>query len=208
MAFSRENSPRPDPRSVFLNVPFDRRYSPLFLTAIVALTALGRKPRCVLEVPSAGSSRLERIFELISGCEASIHDLSRAGLSGSLRLPRFNMPFELGLACSLSLRGQHQFFVFEEKPFRLQATLSDLNGHDPHIHGGTQLGMLRCTLDCFGAPSASPPINELRRLVPRFSEAMRRLQAEYGVDSPFHPSLFRRAVDAAGKLAQIEGWVE
>lgn len=85
-----------DQQSVFLNIPFDREYSPLFVAIIAALTGLGRKPRCVLEIPASGRDRLGRIFELLSGCGSSIHDLSRVALSGPLQVPRFNMPFELG----------------------------------------------------------------------------------------------------------------
>lgn len=106
-------------QGVFLNVPFDKEYSPLFIALIAGLTGLGRKPHCVLEVPSAGRNRLERIFSLMSSCGASIHDLSRVTPSGDLHLPRFNMPFELGSptpsprslpTASLSWRRSHSGF--------------------------------------------------------------------------------------------------
>jgi hypothetical protein len=84
-------------RSVFLNVPFDESYEPLFVALISALVALGRIPRCVLELPEMGSGRLARILQLIRSCSISIHDLSRVGLP-----VRFNMPFELGIAVALS----------------------------------------------------------------------------------------------------------
>src|SRR5262245_52056237 len=87
-----------DGQDVFLNVPFDTEYAPLFLALIAGLTALGRTPHCVLEVASGGRNRLERIFSLMESCDASIHDLSRITLSGPQDVPRFNMPFELGMA--------------------------------------------------------------------------------------------------------------
>src|SRR5436305_2057198 len=92
-------------------------------------------------------NRLERIFRLMESCDASIHDLSRITLSGPQDVPRFNMPFELGMAYALAQKVSHDFFVLEEKPFRLQASLSDLNGHDPHIHDSTPSGALRCVLN-------------------------------------------------------------
>ncbi|HKC98843.1 MAG TPA: hypothetical protein VKG20_12470 [Methylomirabilota bacterium] len=51
-------------------------------------------------------------------------------------VPRFNMPFELGLAVGRTKRRRlkHEWFVFEARRFRLQRSLSDLNGIDPHIH--------------------------------------------------------------------------
>jgi hypothetical protein len=36
-------------------------------------------------------------MDIISGCKYSIHDLSRTELDKTTRLPRFNMPLELGL---------------------------------------------------------------------------------------------------------------
>jgi len=59
-----------DRKSVFLNVPFDKGYGPLFVALIAGLAGLGRKPRCVLEVPSGGRNRLDRIFGLIASCAA------------------------------------------------------------------------------------------------------------------------------------------
>ena len=40
-----------DPRDVFLNVPFDKAYERQFVALIAALVAIGRTPRCVLELP-------------------------------------------------------------------------------------------------------------------------------------------------------------
>jgi hypothetical protein len=52
-------------------------------------------PRSALEIPGP-TRRLDRILELISACRYSFHDLSRVQLSRGA--PRFNMPFEAGLA--------------------------------------------------------------------------------------------------------------
>ena len=181
--------------AVFLNVPFDKGYRPLFLALLAGLAALGREPHCVLEVPSSGQNRLDRIYSLIERCGASIHDLSRTSLSGALRVPRFNMPFELGLACSIARRQEHSFFVLEEHPFRLQASLSDLNGHDPHIHEGTQDGILQFLLDCFGVQGTrQPAFATLRSLVRRLSRAVADLEGEQGAQHPFHPYIFRQSV--------------
>ncbi len=188
-----------------MNVPFDRRYRSLFIALIGGLTALGRKPHCVLEVPSSGRNRLDRIFELIGSCAASVHDLSRVSLSRHGRVPRFNMPFELGIAYTLSRRTKHSFFVFEEKPFRLQTSLSDLNGHDPHIHEGRQSVMLRCLLDCFVPLEGTPPFETVKAITRRLSLVTTRLERGLDVDHPFHPALFRQIVDAAVELTEVAG---
>src|ERR1035441_2238158 len=80
-------------RGVFLNTPFDKPYERLFVALIGVLVALGRIPRCVLEIPEMGNGRQARILDLMQSCSFSIHDLSRVGLP-----VRFNMPFELELA--------------------------------------------------------------------------------------------------------------
>src|SRR3972149_2701488 len=89
----RQSGSRVDPTAVFLNVPFDTRYEPLFVALIATLTSIGRKPRTVLELPEQGQGRLSRIIEPLEACQVSLHDLSRVGPPA-----RFNMPFELGLA--------------------------------------------------------------------------------------------------------------
>jgi hypothetical protein len=193
---------------VFLNVPFDKGYRPLFLALIAGLAALGCEPHCVLEIPSGGQNRLDRIYGLIETCGASVHDLSRVFLSGPFRVPRFNMPFELGLAYSIARRQAHGFFVLEERPHRLQASLSDFNGHDPHIHEGTQDGILCCLLDCFGLQGRpQPTFATLRSMTRKLSRAVAALESAQGLDHPFHPYVFRQAVSAAVQLARAEGLI-
>lgn len=192
--------------TVFLNFPFDKGYRPLFLALIAGLVALNREPHCVLEIPSGGQNRLDRIYGLIERCGASIHDLSRVRLSGPLRVPRFNMPFELGLAYSIARRQAHSFFVLEERSYRLQASLSDLNGHDPHVHEGTQDGILRCLLDCFITQgSRQPTFATLQSLTRKLGRTVTTLEHE--ARHPFYPYIFRQAVDAAVQLARAEGLI-
>jgi hypothetical protein len=46
------------------------------------------------------------------------------------------MPFEIGLAVATARWRpvNHQWFLFEATPFRVQRTLSDLGGTDAYIH--------------------------------------------------------------------------
>src|SRR3979409_951354 len=92
-------------RKVFLNVPYDPQYGPLFIGMVAALVGLGFIPHCGRESQSGGPDRLRGIFRLLSSCGASIHDLSRMEVSGTLKVPRFNMPFELGIAYALQSKG-------------------------------------------------------------------------------------------------------
>jgi hypothetical protein len=67
----------------------------------------------------------------MSICQYSFHDISRVELDSKRpRLPRFNMPFELGMAVGMAEHSGHEhlWYAFDSKPFRAQKSLSDLNG--------------------------------------------------------------------------------
>lgn len=71
----------------------------------------------------------------------SIHDMSRCEASRKGEISRLNMPFELGIDFGYRSSGNLQFatksfLVLDEKPYRLQKALSDINGWDPSAHEG------------------------------------------------------------------------
>src|SRR6202035_1938190 len=66
---------------VFLNIPYDPRFTRLYLAYITALSAVGLVPTAAVGVP--GSRRLDRIMSLLEKCSYSIHDLSRVQLDGT-----------------------------------------------------------------------------------------------------------------------------
>ena len=145
---------RSDSEDVFLNFPFDSKYESLFLALIAGTVGHGLNPRSVLEIP-ATKDRLDRILELIQGCRYSIHDLSRVQQSrrSGFLVPRFNMPFEAGLAISIAMcsspKRKHDWYILEEKPHRLEISLNDLNGYDPYVHRGTPEGVLEAVMNIF-----------------------------------------------------------
>jgi hypothetical protein len=65
-----------------------------------------------------------------------LYALNKGG--GALRLPRFNMPFEAGMAyvmhASMDASNTHELLVLEAKAYRYQASISDLAGLDPKAH--------------------------------------------------------------------------
>ena len=189
--------PAPDPKAVFVNVPFDAAYEPLFVTLVGTLVFLGQKPHCVLEVREKGDGRLIRILDLMRTCRMSVHDLSRTGTP-----VRFNMPFELGLACALKLQHptDYEVFVLDAIPYRIDRTLSDYKGRDPLMHGGTCNGMLTGLLDTFQT-DIHDAAREFRRaaLVLRKSAALMKHQVKS--TSMFRPLLFRLLVAAATRIA-------
>lgn len=186
---------------VFLNVPYDRAYEPLFLALVTSLISLGRKPRPVLEITETGSGRLARIFDLLEECPVSIHDLSRTG-----NPVRFNMPFELGLASSLRrYAGNHLIIVLESRKHRLHRTLSDYAGRDPFIHDGRPRALMSCVLDALGPDSDDPTLPEVYSLWRAVMRVSREIKKEHGRDLVYHRRLYREVVAATVDLAVARG---
>jgi hypothetical protein len=189
-----------DPNAVFLNVPFDAGYERQFIALIAALVAIGRTPRCVLEVAETGTGRLRRIIDRMSSCGVSLHDLSRVGTPA-----RFNMPFELGLACALAeLERHHAFVLLERTPFRLQRTLSDVNGRDPFIHGGTIRGTIAATLDALRSTTRGPNATDVFNLYRSLTVIAGELK---GTRTLFTRSTYLDLVAAAVDRAQRSGLI-
>lgn len=191
----------PERKSVFLNVPFDSRYESLFIALVGTLVFLGHSPHCVLEVREKGDGRLSRIFELMRECRISIHDLSRAGTPA-----RFNMPFELGLACALKLTqpADYELLVLDSKHYRIDRTLSDYKGRDPLIHNNRISGVVSCLLDAFASDPVAP-VAEIRRSISILRQSAENLKREFSVKTIFTASLFRSLVIAAGKIGIERG---
>jgi hypothetical protein len=188
--------PSPDPKDVFINVPFDRAYEPLLVTLVSTLAFLGQEPHCVLEIRESGQGRLARIIDLMLSCRTSIHDLSRMS-----RPPRFNMPYELGLASAIKTLypNDYEVLVLDSRPYRIDRTLSDYKGRDVLIHNGTCDGMVTCLLDTFqgetyDAVSVRAAAKELRKIA-------RVIKLQLKITSLFRPSAFRRLLAAAAQIA-------
>ena len=131
--------PASDPQRVFVNCPFDARYKPLFDATIFAIHDLGFQARHALVAQAPRAVRLMRIADELASCRYSIHDLSRVETRGQKRLPRFNMPFEAGIAYALHhfahQHNEHHLLLLDAEPHRYQASLSDAAGLDPGVHG-------------------------------------------------------------------------
>jgi len=194
-------------KAVFLNVPYDREYFPLFTALIAGLVALGRIPRCAIEAQDAGTARLEKIYSLLASCGSSIHDLSRVTLSGKFMVPRFNMPFELGIAFALARQMPHRIFTFDEEEYRLDASLSDMKAFDPFSHGGTPKGILSNLLKCFGTPGGTPRLRTLMSLNTRLSGVASRARLDFSGDDLFNRPIFLRLVEAATTEAVKRGLI-
>ena len=84
-------------RDIFINCPFTSDYTPFFEAITFATIYCGFSPRCALETDDASENRFQKICDIIADCRLGIHDISNTKLDRNNRLPRFNMPLELGL---------------------------------------------------------------------------------------------------------------
>lgn len=186
-------------------MPFGDEHERVYLALIAGLSALGFIPRCVLQVDAGGRHRLERLYRLISECGSSVHDLSCVELSPDRpKVPRFNMPFELGLAAAMNLAGsRHRWFVLEAQRYQLQKSLSDVNGYDPFIHDGAPGGVLDVLRDMFRTSRPQPSTAKLMKVYEALRQAAVQLKnAQYGKPSLFKPSAFDELVTAAAEISK------
>lgn len=134
-------------RNVFINCPFDADYRDLFEALIFTIMASGYTIRCALDDDAAANIRFDKLRRLIRQSAHSIHDLSRTEL-GANALPRFNMPFELGLAMGAKYFGsanqrRNKALILVRERHTLPAYLSDLGGSDPTDHGNEPGNLIR-----------------------------------------------------------------
>ena len=156
-------------------------------------------PRATLELPTK-KNRLERIQELLDTCAYSLHDLSRVELDES-ELPRFNMPFELGLALGRS--PESQWWVLEAEKYRLQKTLSDLNGWEVLVHENSPDGVLRELLGAFTSAHLAPTMSQMRQLYQNLINEVQQIKNNRGVKLIVQsPAAFKDLVVFARGLAE------
>lgn len=189
--------------AVFLNVPYDQQFTDLFLAYVAGISAFGLVPRTTLEIPG-GTRRLERIVHMIRLCGYSIHDLSRVELSpGPHGTPRFNMPFELGLAVALenANRSKHTWFAFESVERRIQRSLSDLDGTDVYIHDGQVEGVFRELAKAFVRTRQQPTVVQMRTIYKKVRKTLPQFLTDAGAKNPFQARVFQDISVYASALA-------
>ena len=124
--------------NVFINCPFDEEYKPIFDAIVFAVFDCGFRARCSLE-EDTGEVRIEKILRIIQDCRYGLHDISRTELCLVNGLPRFNMPFELGLFIGAKKYGDDEqskkkYTVFDRERYRFQMFISDIAGQDIKNH--------------------------------------------------------------------------
>jgi hypothetical protein len=122
--------------SIFYNCPFDNEYQPTFEAVLFTIYRCGFTLRCAKEFNDTGKIRIDNIIKLIKESRYGIHDLCRVGLDETFKLPRFNMPLELGIFIgaikfgSKNLHSKKEYLILDSESFRFKTFISDIGGQD------------------------------------------------------------------------------
>jgi hypothetical protein len=165
--------------SVFINCPFDTAYIGLFRSITFAVIHCGFRARCAQEIDDGGEVRIEKILRIIKVCRYGIHDLSRTELDRASKLPRFNMPLELGLFLGaqrfgLSQQRKKSCLILDREQYRYQKFISDISGQDIRAHRKREGQAIRVTRDWLSTSSgkAIPGGAHINRQYGRFKSEL------------------------------------
>lgn len=125
-------------KNVFINCPFDKEYTTLLKALVFTLIYLELEPH-LSQTSSSSTIRIHQIKQLIRMCKFGIHDLSRNKAMEEGELPRFNMPYELGLDIGAAEYGNKQLktkkiLILDTERYHYQKVLSDIAGQDIASH--------------------------------------------------------------------------
>ena len=125
--------------NVFINCPFDDKYTPIRDAIVFAVFDCGFVPRSALEEEDSGDVRFDKIKNLISASKFGIHDISRTELDSANKLPRFNMPLELGVFIGAARFGDSKqknktTLILDKEGYRYQNYMSDIASQDIRSH--------------------------------------------------------------------------
>ena len=114
------------------------------------------------------------------------------------------MPFELGLAVAWAQLNpkKHTWIGCERHPYRPLKSVSDLNGTDFHIHGGTIQGVMRELCNAFVRTTKRPSVPRMVKVYQQLRVTVPDLKREAGARDLFQARVFDDLVVAAGALAE------
>ena len=123
------------------------------------------------------------------------------------RVPRFNMPFELGQAVMLRAFQPHDVHVFESTRHRLALSVSDLGGIDPLVHGDIPTVVSGRLLGAFAPTDRLPSLAEIETVRSELSRLVRGYKRQYGTATIFEADGFRILTAAASNIASELGLI-
>ena len=175
--------------NVFINCPFDAQFKPILQAIIFAVIDCGFVVRCSLEIDDSSEVRIDKIYRLMGECKFGIHDISRTELDRKTRLPRFNMPFELGVFLGAKRFGnkkqrEKSCLILDKEPYRYQSFISDIGGQDIRPHNGnptTAIARVRDFLNSTSRRKTIPGGIQIGRRYKNFSADLPRIARRVGL---------------------------
>jgi hypothetical protein len=180
----------PFQNNVFVNCPFDDEYRLLLKPLLFTVLYLGYKPR-ISQTQSSSNIRINQIKSYIQDSKFGIHDLSRCKALGEGELPRFNMPYELGLDIGCFEFGTRKLrtkkiLILETERFHYQKVLSDIAGQDIENHDDDPKVLVRKIRNWFSSLSirkSYPSPTEIWVAYNKFgSDLLKELSVNYSAD--------------------------
>lgn len=173
----------------FINCPFTTDYAPLFRALVFAVLDCGFIPVSAQERGGSQEIRLQKIVELIRSCRYGIHDLSATHIDATTKLPRFNMPLELGLFIgALNFGSGRQrnkgYLVLDTMPFDYRKHTSDLGGQDILAHAGEPRRAIKAVRNWLRRERAVllPGASRMAERYEKFSEDLPVIASSINVD--------------------------
>jgi len=172
----------PASRLVFLNCPYNTSYQSILHSLVFTVIDCGFIPRCALENMDASQTRLQRIYELISLCELSIHDISYSHADPESGLAHFNMAFELGLFLASKQFGgdghrKKKCLILDSDRDRYHKSISDISGQDIQAHNDDPDTVIGCVRDWLSPMAAKKPLPGAGHIRTRYETFRTRLPA-------------------------------
>lgn len=167
---------------VFINVPFDRRYKKLLDALVFAVHDCGFVARGAREAEDGSQVRVEKLYEIIRECDYGIHDLSRITLDSVNRLPRFNMPLELGIFLGAKRFGgkahaRKSCLILEREAYRYHVFCSDIGGQDVRAHHNKVQSAVGAVRDWLRTASRRTGLRGAQNMASRYVQFRRELPA-------------------------------
>jgi hypothetical protein len=146
---------------------------------IFALMFLDYTPRSALGIDD-GDVRLHKIINIMGTCKFSVHDISRTDPDDENDLPRFNMPFELGMDvgcksfCATGSQNKKKvYLILDTEKHRFRIYLSDISGQDVKAHNDDPEELIRVIRNWLNAsttrslPAAKSIVKEYAAFLPQ-----------------------------------------
>ncbi|MBL0358722.1 MAG: hypothetical protein IPP72_18480 [Chitinophagaceae bacterium] len=159
--------------SVFINYPFDTAYQPIIRALLFTIYRCGFLPVTALAEDNALDNRLAKIEKLIGSCKYGIHDISRIETSTN-GMPRFNMPFELGLFFGArrfgnKIQREKNALIFDSDNTRYRQFISDLSGVDIKAHQNNPAAAIRSVAEWLSTASKRSTIPGYKIIVAEYA---------------------------------------